>query len=158
MSTMVEAVAMINNKPRFVPPNPERSGYHWLRRWRGGPAVPFRWNAEWHRKADNGWGAWSQPDREDQWEYLGPCPSPDDAGDAREPVEAVKNGYSYLRANAVKYGDGPTVCNEHGRMVSDLLDYIQRLRGVIREANTRLRPAAESSAAISSQQRAGGEK
>lgn len=76
---MVEAIARINGKPRCVPLNPERDGYHWIRRWRGGPAVPFHWNATWYRNADNGWGAWSQPDREDQWEYLGPCPSPDDA-------------------------------------------------------------------------------
>lgn len=61
------------------------------------------------------------------------------APDDREPVNAVKAGYSYLRANGVRYGDGPTVYNEHSQMISDLLDYIQRLRGVIREANTRLR-------------------
>jgi hypothetical protein len=63
-----------------------------------------------------------------------------------EPVEAIKRAYAYLNANAVKYGDGPAVYNEHGQMIFDLLDYVQRLRGVIREANIRLRPSSVKNA------------
>src|SRR5258705_98119 len=64
---------------RYVPPFPERTGYHWIRRFRGGPAIPLWWNAIWHQNGADGWGKWAQPDREDKWEYCGPCPSPDDA-------------------------------------------------------------------------------
>lgn len=65
-------------RPRFMPPNYRVSGYHWIRRFHGGPAIPLYWNALWQQSAGNGWGQWAQPDREDQWEYLGQCPSPDD--------------------------------------------------------------------------------
>lgn len=58
----------------------------------------------------------------------------------REPVQAVKDAYAMLKEEGVKYGNGTTVYGVHGKMLSELLDYIQRLRGVIREANTRLRP------------------
>lgn len=64
---------------RCIPLDPERDGYHWVRRYRGGPAIPLAWFANWHQNVGRGWGEWSEPDREDQWEYLGPCPSPDDA-------------------------------------------------------------------------------
>lgn len=60
---------------RCIPTNPERDGYHWVRRYRGGPAIPLAWFANWHENVGRGW---SEPDREDKWEYLGPCPSPDD--------------------------------------------------------------------------------
>jgi hypothetical protein len=63
---------------RYVPPFPEQTGYHWIRRFRGGPATPLWWNATWHQNGADGWGKWAQPDREDKWEYCGPCPSPDD--------------------------------------------------------------------------------
>lgn len=78
MGEMLDAIAKLTDKPRLIPPNSERSGYHWVRRLRGAPAIPLHWNATWHRNVDNGWGAFSQPDREDKWEYVGPCPSPDD--------------------------------------------------------------------------------
>jgi hypothetical protein len=63
---------------RYVPPFPERTAYHWIRRYRGGPAIPLWWNAIWNRNGSDGWGQWAQPDREDKWEYCGPCRSPDD--------------------------------------------------------------------------------
>jgi hypothetical protein len=63
---------------RYVPPFPHNSGYHWIRRFRGGPAIPLYWNALWHHNNAQGWGRWAQPDREYHWEYCGPCPSPDD--------------------------------------------------------------------------------
>lgn len=63
---------------RYVPPFPNANGYHWIRRFRGGPAIPLYWSALWHQNGAQGWGQWAQPDREDQWEYCGPCPSPDD--------------------------------------------------------------------------------
>lgn len=78
-STMIEAVAKLCGLPRCVPPNPEVSGYHWVRRYRGAPAIPLHWDALWWHNADRGWGHWGEPDRESQWEYLGPCPSPDDS-------------------------------------------------------------------------------
>jgi len=62
---------------RYIPPWPDLPRYHWIRRFRGGPAIPLFWNATWHANGADGWGKWSQPDREDQWEYCGPCPSPD---------------------------------------------------------------------------------
>jgi hypothetical protein len=64
---------------RYVPPFSQTSGYHWIRRFRGGPAIPLYWNCLWHSNGSDGWGQWAQPDREDQWEYCGPCPSPDDS-------------------------------------------------------------------------------
>lgn len=78
MGEMLEAVAKVTGAFRCVPPVWDRDGWHWVRRFRGGPAIPLHWNERWHRNADRGWGMWGQPDREDQWEYLGPCPSPDD--------------------------------------------------------------------------------
>jgi hypothetical protein len=81
--SMIEVVAKLCGLPRCTPPNPEVSGYRWIRRYRGGPAIPLHWNATWWRNADRGWGHWGQPDREKDWEYLGPCPSPDDP--ARSP-------------------------------------------------------------------------
>jgi hypothetical protein len=63
---------------RCIPPNPDVDGYHWVRRYRGGPAIPLAWFALWHTNSGRGWGKWCEPNREDQWEYLGPCPSPDD--------------------------------------------------------------------------------
>lgn len=66
-------------KPPCIPQNPEFDGYHWVRRYRGGPAIPLFWNALWHANANRGWGDWAEPHRENEWEYLGPCPSPDDA-------------------------------------------------------------------------------
>jgi len=77
-ATLIEAVDKLCGLPRCVPPDPERDGYHWIRRFRGGPAIPLHWNATWWRNADRGWGSYGQPDRESQWEYLGPCPSPDE--------------------------------------------------------------------------------
>lgn len=76
--SMIEAVAKLCGLPRCVPPNPEHEGYHWVRRFRGGPAIPLHWSPTWWHNADRGWGMWGQPDRESEWEYLGPCPSPDD--------------------------------------------------------------------------------
>jgi hypothetical protein len=62
----------------MIPPEPSKTGYHWVRRYRGGPAIPLWWNATWHENGGCGWGRWGQSDREHHWEYLGPCPSPDD--------------------------------------------------------------------------------
>lgn len=61
---------------RYVPPFPERSGYHWVRRYHGAPCIPLHWFADWHRNGGEGWGQWAEPDREHQWEYCGPCPVP----------------------------------------------------------------------------------
>ncbi len=61
---------------RCIPSNPDRDGYHWVRRWRGGPPVAIAWFALWHKNAGRGWGEWCQPDRECDWEYLGPCLEP----------------------------------------------------------------------------------
>lgn len=77
--SMIEAVAKLCGLPRCIPLNPEKDGYHWVRRFRGGPAIPLHWNTTWWHNADRGWGVWGQPDRESEWEYLGACPSPDDA-------------------------------------------------------------------------------
>lgn len=63
---------------RIVPELPRRHGYHWVRRYRGGPAIPICWFPDWHVNAGNGWGQWSQPDRENEWEYLGLCVSPEE--------------------------------------------------------------------------------
>ena len=62
---------------RCIPPNPEQEGYHWVRRYRGAPAIPLAWFPEWHKNAGRGWGQYSQPEREDQWDYVGPCPYPE---------------------------------------------------------------------------------
>lgn len=78
MTDIADVFAKVSRKARCVPPNQEKDGYHWVRRFRGAPAIPLMWNATWWRNADNGWGVWGQPDREDKWEYIGPCPSPDD--------------------------------------------------------------------------------
>lgn len=72
---------------RFLPPDPEVDGYHWVRRFRSGPAIPLYWTASWHRNAGNGWGRNSQPDREHLWEYIGPCPSPDERYSAPLPLQ-----------------------------------------------------------------------
>lgn len=77
--SMIEVVAKVCGLPRMIPQNPEKEGYHWVRRFRGGPAIPMHWNPTWWHNADRGWGVWGQPERESEWEYLGPCPSPDDA-------------------------------------------------------------------------------
>lgn len=61
---------------RCLPPNPDREGYHWVRRYRGAEPIPLHWFPDWHRNAGRGWGKHSEPDREDQWEYIGPCPKP----------------------------------------------------------------------------------
>lgn len=63
---------------RYVPPYATRTAYHWIRRFKSGPAIPLWWNATWHQNGAEGWGRWAQPDRENQWEYCGACPSPDD--------------------------------------------------------------------------------
>lgn len=75
---MLEAVAKIAGKARCVPPDTERAGYHWVRRFRGAPAIPLYWNPIWYHNADRGWGSYCQPDREDDWEYIEPCMSPDE--------------------------------------------------------------------------------
>lgn len=77
---------------RYVPPFPQNNGYHWIRRFRGGPAIPLYWNALWHANGSNGWGQWAQPDREDQWEYCGPCPSPDDGKSKPDPLKYRMDG------------------------------------------------------------------
>lgn len=74
-----EIEAGVKPHVRYVPPFPERSGYHWIRRYACCPAIPLYWNADWHRNAGRGWGDWAEPDREHKWEYCGPCPSPDDS-------------------------------------------------------------------------------
>lgn len=74
---------------RCTPPDPGRDGYHWVRRYRGAPAIPLYWNAIWASNTGSGWGQWQEPDREDQWEYLGPCPSPDDVA---RPTPAAEGG------------------------------------------------------------------
>lgn len=63
---------------RFIPPFADQSGYHWIRRYRGAPCIPLYWNAEWHKNAGEGWGSGAEPSREFQWEYCGPCFSPED--------------------------------------------------------------------------------
>lgn len=63
---------------RLFPPDPDLDGYHWVRRYRSAPAIPLYWHADWHRNAGKGWGAYSQPEREHEWEYLGKCSSPDE--------------------------------------------------------------------------------
>ena len=61
------------DRPRCIPPAFDRDGYWWVRRWpKPAPAIPLHWTAAWHANALNGWGQWSQPDREDQWVVLGP--------------------------------------------------------------------------------------
>lgn len=61
---------------RCIPVRPEKTGYHWVRRWPRAPAIPLWWNADWQANGGEGWGRYAQPDREDRWEYLGPCHSP----------------------------------------------------------------------------------
>jgi hypothetical protein len=85
-STLGERDLAAIKRMRYVPPYPDISGYHWIRRFRGGPAIPLYWNALWHRNGAQGWGQWAQPDREDQWEYCGRCISPDDTN---QPPKAV---------------------------------------------------------------------
>jgi hypothetical protein len=63
---------------RCIPPDAEKEVYHWVRRWVGAPAIPLCWHPDWHKNVGKGWGNFSQPEREREWEYLGPCPSPDD--------------------------------------------------------------------------------
>lgn len=74
-----QAAGIKDERPaRFVPPFPERTGYHWIRRYRGSVAIPLWWNADWNRNGGEGWGRMAEPNREFNWEYCGPCPSPDD--------------------------------------------------------------------------------
>ena len=70
-ATMVEAVALVAEKKRCVPHDPEFAGYHWVRRFDGAPPIVLYWNPVWWHNADRGWGLWGEPDREDKWEYLG---------------------------------------------------------------------------------------
>ena len=53
--SMIEVVAKVCGAQRCIPPNPDREGYHWVRRFRGGPAIPLHWNPVWWRNADRGW-------------------------------------------------------------------------------------------------------
>jgi hypothetical protein len=98
---------------RCVPPDAYQSGYHWVRRWRGSAAIPLHWNATWHRNKGNGWGSWAQPDREDQWEYLGPCPSPDDSRPS--PSEDVA---------AAESAELTTLRDERDRLRADLKTHV----------------------------------
>lgn len=79
---------------RYVPPFPHLTRYHWIRRYRGAPCIPLWWNATWHRNRAEGWGSYSEPDREHEWEYCGPCPSPDDPAPALLPNGLQEDGKS----------------------------------------------------------------
>lgn len=61
---------------RMIPPNATQSGYHWVQRYPLAEPIPLHWNALWHRNGAEGWGKWSEPDREGQWKYIEPCPMP----------------------------------------------------------------------------------
>lgn len=74
--TQQELEAGVKLPPRYIPPFPERSGYHWIRRYSLAPPIPLYWNADWHRNTHEGWGGFAEPDREHKWEYLGPCHMP----------------------------------------------------------------------------------
>ena len=97
------AAGVVPNIPaaRYVPPSPERSRYHWIRRYQGGPAIPLYWCAAWHKNGGQGWGRWAEPDREHRWEYCGPCPSPNDV-------------VSYSRAEWICHDPGQPVCRVCG--------------------------------------------
>lgn len=107
--TMVEAVAKAFDNSRCIPPDPEREGYHWIRRFSGAPAIPLLWNPMWWHNADRGWGRWCQPEREDQWEYLGRCPSPDELnGRVLVPIVPTEKMLDEL----ARIGDGPMISGE----------------------------------------------
>lgn len=63
---------------RLVPPSSTLDGYHWIRRHRGSRAIPLYWNAIWYANGGPGWGSWASPAHECDWQYVAPCPSPDD--------------------------------------------------------------------------------
>lgn len=99
MSDMADAIALLVGKSRCVPTDPEREGHHWVRRFKGGPAIPINWSPTWWHNADRGWGSYSQPDREDQWEYLGPCLAPNEIKQLRDEVAIWKDRYESERAD-----------------------------------------------------------
>jgi hypothetical protein len=132
---------------RYVPPFPERTAYHWIRRFRGGPAIPLWWCAEWHKNGKEGWGKWAQADREDQWEYCGPCPSPDDKQPSRK-VPNVNTSVMNTPGDMAAFGANESACYrwpmdtaEHRAMRAAYCDgaawaatEIERLRAAVEDA------------------------
>ena len=106
---------VVRHEPsRYIPPCPGVSGYHWIRRYPSGPAVPLYWNAEWYKNGGDGWGRWAEPDRENKWAYCGACLSPDDRDGAR---------LTNITASEIKrrMADPGTPANQHLQRAVEIL-------------------------------------
>lgn len=104
---LISAIAKVCGLPRCIPQNPERDGHHWVKRYRGGPAIALFWNAQWWRNADRGWGSYEEPDRESQWEYLGPCLTPEERDRLRSELAHAREALEKIGATEdVPIGQG----------------------------------------------------
>lgn len=62
-----------------VPPNPEVTGWHWLRNKSGGELWPFRWDVNNGGEGDANWDTDGTDDPDTMrryWVYVAPCPEP----------------------------------------------------------------------------------
>lgn len=80
-----------------VPRDPERDGWHWVRRTENNMPFPLQWTNDWTGSRDYCWAIMGSGEPEDvakNFCYLGPCLTPDEAPALQKRADQSALGYA----------------------------------------------------------------